>query len=83
MDRDAPESDLPPGFAAPARRALIAAGLTHLEQIARVSERELLKLHGMGPRGVRLLREMLAERGLAFADSAAGPRPPSHSTENA
>ncbi|HEX8391758.1 MAG TPA: hypothetical protein VF665_05295 [Longimicrobium sp.] len=81
MDSGAPEGDLPPTFPAPARRALAGAGLTRLEQIACVSERELLALHGMGPKGVRLLREMLAERGLAFA--GATPRPPSLSSENA
>lgn len=84
MAADATESDLPATFGAPARRALVNAGITRLEQLSRVSERELLKLHGMGPRAVRLLRDILAERGLGFA--AAGTiagATTSQSTENA
>jgi hypothetical protein len=32
-----------------------------------VTEAELLALHGMGPNAVRVLREALRARGLAFA----------------
>ena len=51
----------------PARNALAYAGITRLEQLTKVSEKELLKLHGVGPKAVRLLREALASRGLSFA----------------
>ncbi|MBP7694599.1 MAG: hypothetical protein KA764_21940 [Anaerolineales bacterium] len=60
----------PAGVASPARRALAAAGLTRLEQVARLSATELLKLHGLGPKAVRALRAALAERGLALAGEA-------------
>ena len=60
-------SDLPPGLSNPARRALAAAGITTLAECARISEAELLKLHGLGPKGVRLIGEALAKRGLKFA----------------
>ena len=53
----------------PARRALREVGITHLDQLTRFSEMELLKLHGVGPKAIRLLREALAERGLTFAQS--------------
>jgi hypothetical protein len=59
--------DLPPGLADPARRALAAAGLTRLDQFAQVSEAELLKLHGMGPKAIGALRAALAQCGLTFA----------------
>jgi hypothetical protein len=59
--------DLPPAIGKPAMRALLGAGYTHLEQLAHVTEAALLKLHGVGPRAIRLLREALAERGLGFA----------------
>ena len=36
----------------PARRALAAAGLERLEDLTRVSEKELMRLHGMGPKSV-------------------------------
>lgn len=57
----------PPGLSSPARRALSAAGITRLKQLTRVSEAELLNMHGLGPRAVRILDEALAELGLAFA----------------
>lgn len=60
-----------PNIGAPAKRALAAAGITRLEKLTRVSEAELLKLHGLGPKAVRLLRESLLERGMKFAASGA------------
>jgi hypothetical protein len=62
-----PGSDLPPGLSQPALRALAGAGYTRLEQLTKVREADLLKLHGMGPKGVRILREALSARGLSFA----------------
>ncbi len=44
------ESDLPIGLSAPAQRALVGAGYVRLEQLTRVSEAELKKLHGVGPK---------------------------------
>ncbi len=64
------EDDLPAKIGRPARQALEVAGYTRLSQLTAVSEKELLKLHGMGPKGIRILREALAAQGLAFADSA-------------
>jgi len=58
-------SDLPK-VSAPALRALTAAGYTRLEHLTEVTESELLKLHGMGPKAVRILRDALAERNLSF-----------------
>ena len=59
--------DLPPGIGKPAQRALAGAGITHLEQLTEVSEVEIGKLHGVGPKAIRLLREALHARGLSFA----------------
>jgi hypothetical protein len=70
MDTTNPEeqaSDLPPALGRPAWRAVTGAGYWRLEQLTTVSAKELLKLHGMGPKGIRQLREALAARGLAFA----------------
>ncbi|MGW4242599.1 DNA-binding protein [Nocardia sp. NPDC004722] len=58
------DSTWPRGIGAPATRALTAAGYTGVEQLAGVAERELLALHGMGPKAIRVLREALAARGL-------------------
>jgi DNA-directed RNA polymerase alpha subunit len=57
-----------PKLAAPARRALLAAGYTRLEQLTEVTEAEVMKLHGMGPNAMRTLRKALQERGLSFRD---------------
>ena len=55
-----------PKLGAPARRALSAAGYTRLDQLARASERDLKKLHGMGPSALTALRDALQKRGLSF-----------------
>ncbi len=62
-----PESDLPRELAKPARRALVGAGYTRLEQLTTVGEAEILKLHGMGPKALDQLRRALAAKGLSFA----------------
>lgn len=59
------QSDLPK-LAAPAQRALQSAGITSLMQLTRVSEEELMQLHGMGKNALAILRDALAERGLSF-----------------
>lgn len=64
------ESDLPTGLSKPAQRALAGAGYSQLEQLTQASEKEILALHGMGPKAMRLLREALAEKGLSFAESS-------------
>lgn len=61
-------NDWPPGLAKPAQRALAGAGYTRLEQLARVTETEILQYHGMGPKALATLRQALAARGLSFAD---------------
>ena len=57
---------LPPTIGRPATRALAVIGVTRLSDVARLTERELLALHGVGPKAVRLLRAALEARGLAF-----------------
>ena len=62
------KNDLPDGMGKPAQRALAGAGYNHLEQLTKATEKEILALHGMGPKAVRLLREALAEKGWSFAE---------------
>lgn len=62
-----PAADFPRGIGNPATNALVAAGYTRLAQLTKVSEAEILALHGVGPKAIRVLREVLAERGLSFA----------------
>jgi predicted Fe-Mo cluster-binding NifX family protein len=61
------DTDLPK-LAAPARRALVGAGYTRLEELTKVEESTVMALHGMGPNAMKALREALEERGLSFRD---------------
>lgn len=51
-----------------APRALAEHGVTRYEQLAALTERELLAIHGVGPKAVRILRAQLRSRGLEFRD---------------
>ena len=59
------ENDLPK-IGAPATRAVNAIGILSLEQFTKYSEDEIIQLHGVGPKAVRILKAALKERGLAF-----------------
>jgi hypothetical protein len=51
-----------PKIGKPALRALQAAGFVPLEQLTGITELELSKLHGMGPKALSLLCEALLEK---------------------
>jgi hypothetical protein len=55
-----------PRIGAPATRALTSVGITRLSQLTDHRAEELLKLHGMGPRAIKILRQALADQGLSF-----------------
>ena len=63
----------PGGFlsalSAPARRALQAAGIITLQQLATYSEKEMLQLHGMGKASLPKLKKALEQEGLGFKPS--------------
>ena len=61
-----PDAGLPGNIGAPATRALTAAGYTRLSQLANVPAAELAKLHGVGPKALRLLKEALQEHGMSL-----------------
>lgn len=67
------ESDLPTGLAKSAQRALAAAGYLRLEQFTKLSEADVLQLHGMGPKALDLIRRALMAQGLSF-DNGSGTR---------
>ena len=60
------EGNLPAGLSNPARQALESAGISRLEQLTQMSQVAVLKLHGMGPTGIDILRRSLAKNGLSF-----------------
>lgn len=57
-----------PRIGGPATGALAVEGVTTLEQVTEWTERDLLALHGVGPKAIRILREAFAEHGLSFRD---------------
>jgi len=62
------DSDLPTKLSAPAQRALAGAGIERLEQLTRLNEAEVKKLHGIGPNTLKQLHSALEAKGLAFAE---------------
>jgi hypothetical protein len=62
-----PGSDLPAKLSQPALSALVLAGYTRLDIIAKLSENDILKLHGVGPKTIVELRAALSAKGLSFA----------------
>lgn len=63
-----PGGDLPAGLSKPAQRALANAGLSSLEHVSKLSEREFAELHGIGPKAVDLIRRSFAAKGLSFKE---------------
>jgi hypothetical protein len=63
-----PAHDFPAGIGRPATRAFIAAGYTRLEQLAKSSEADLLRIHGVGPKAIGIIRSALNAKGLSFAE---------------
>jgi hypothetical protein len=55
-------------LAAPALRALAAAGIQRLEQLTKLSEDQVGRLHGIGPNALTKLRRALQAKGLSFAE---------------
>jgi len=66
-------NELPSTLSAPERRALNGAGCTRLEDVAKLSEKEIKQLHGVGPNAIEMLRQALSQTGRSFA----GDRPSS------
>lgn len=59
----------PPGLAQPALRALHGAGYTRLEHLTQITEADLRKLHGMGPKAIGLLKKALTELGMSLKEA--------------
>ena len=57
-----------PKISAPATRALAGIGVTTVEGLAGHTERELLALHGFGPKAIRILRPVMDAHGVRFRD---------------
>lgn len=53
------ENDLPVSIGNPATNVLLAANITTLKQVAELSDKEFLTLHGVSPKAVIILREYI------------------------
>jgi hypothetical protein len=58
-----------PGLSGPALRALLNENITTRKKLSKHSEKEILELHGMGPKSLPTLRALLKEEGLEFRKS--------------
>jgi predicted RecB family nuclease len=65
-EENKPQNGFLAALGAPARRALQNAGVKTLQDLAQFTEKEILKLHGMGPGSMPKLRSALAAEGLSF-----------------
>lgn len=61
-----PQSGFLSKLSSPARNALIHEGIETLQELSKYTEKEILKLHGIGPASIPSLRASLEEEGLEF-----------------
>ena len=54
------------GLAAPAIRALINANLTKIEHLKRITEKQLLSLHGIGPSSLPIIKKAMKKYKVNF-----------------
>ena len=65
--QDAVDTEYPQSLGRTDRRQLEANGYTRFDQLTTATTADLLAIHGVGPKAIRILEEELAARGLAFA----------------
>ncbi|MDM5299386.1 RNA polymerase alpha subunit C-terminal domain-containing protein [Bacillus pumilus] len=53
-------------LSSPARNALVHEGIDTLQKLSQYTEKEILKIHGIGPASLPSLRTSLEEEGLSF-----------------
>jgi len=54
------------GLSAPARRALVNAKLTKIEHLKKLTEKQLMSLHGMGPSSLPLIKKAMKKYKVNF-----------------
>lgn len=55
-------------LAKPAQRALANAGMNSLDDLSKLSEKEFMKLHGIGKNSLQKLKAEMTENGLSFTE---------------
>lgn len=64
--RDEPVDHFLTGLSAPARSALQNNGIKSAKDLSRLTEKEVLQLHGIGKTAIPVLQKALKEKGLSF-----------------
>ena len=54
-------------LAKPAQRALAGEGISSVEQLSKLTEAELIQLHGIGKNAVITIKKILADHNLSFS----------------
>jgi hypothetical protein len=54
------------GLSAPARRALINAKLTKIEHLKKITEMQLMSLHGIGPSSLPIIKKAMKKYKVSF-----------------
>jgi hypothetical protein len=63
-----PVADLPDEIGKTAARELSLNGITSLRRVADHSRKELLAIHGVGPKAIAILGDALAAKGLGLRE---------------
>lgn len=66
MANEKPQTGFLSLLSSPARSALIEANIETLEQLSQFTEKEILKLHGIGKASIPTLTKALSDVGLSF-----------------
>ena len=64
----APPTEFPPRIGKVAARELAGNGYTRYEQLTSVTADDLLRIHGIGVKAIRILEGELSARGMSFAN---------------
>ncbi|GAE29425.1 RNA polymerase alpha subunit C-terminal domain-containing protein [Alkalihalobacillus hemicellulosilyticus] len=61
-----PNSGFLSKLSSPARNALLHEGIDTLQKLSTYTEKEILRIHGIGPASLPTMRTLLEEEGLSF-----------------
>nr|WP_144928248.1 RNA polymerase alpha subunit C-terminal domain-containing protein [Paenibacillus bovis] len=65
---DKPNNGFLSKLSSPARNALVHEGIDTLQKLSTYTEKEILKIHGIGRASIPTMRKLLEEEGLAFKE---------------
>lgn len=63
-----PESGFLSKLSSPARNALVHEGIDTLQKLSKFTEKEILKIHGIGRASLPIMKTSLEENGLSFKE---------------